>query len=327
MLAFEHAQRETFFQEPYFSAGNVQAPYPGLDMDSFTFGDSVANFHPLPFSYFDNPGMFVPAPAQSLKPQMTRSISSNSNAQHRPHHSSDMAPGLVSSASSSTVGSPYSGPMHSDSLRNSVDTYDGDILPHGLGLMPTIVNQDSFNHEFVGAGFDIDLPVGHDKITGNFVVESAELSSLQKRSSAFPYPNSRHAQSASPAAPLSSSPEVLTGNAPINKPRYVPAVTYPTPSVSVPRSTALPVSASHQQIAEPLFKSPTTPASAYPKTPSAHSPIERMWPTQGAQPAAPAKQQAVVLHQPQPMSQHGGQFQHHFFAQSSGNFMPPLETS
>lgn len=169
MLAFEHPQRETFFQQSYTAESNVQAPYPGLDMDSFNFSESMANFHPLPFSFFENPTMFASAPAQSLKPQMTRSVSSNSNVQQYPHHSCEVAPGLVSSASSSTVGSPYSGPMHPDTLQNTGDAFSTEVLSQGLGLLPTIVNQDGYTQEFVGTGFDADMPMGHDKLNGNFV--------------------------------------------------------------------------------------------------------------------------------------------------------------
>ena len=324
MLAFEHPQREQIFQQSYSSASNVQAPYPGLEMDAFNYAESMNNnFHPLPFSYFENPAMFTTAPAPSMKAQMTRSLSSHSTAQHYPQHSSEMAPGLVSSASSSTVGSPYSGPMHAE-LQHA-DSYNADLLSHGLGLLPTIVNQD-FNSDFMGAGYDNEVPMGHDKTNGNFVGESADLSSLQKRSSTFSYPTSRAFQrSVSPVTPLSSSPELLTANGSISDPSH--ALTQPISYVPVNRSVSVPVSVPQQQLVEPIFKSPSTPASAYPRTPSAHSPIDSRSQTHGATSSVLLQQHLPVALQSQPMQRHGGQFQHHFFAQSSGNFMAPIETT
>ena len=213
--------------------------------------------------------------------------------------------------------------MHSDSVHNAVETCDSDAFSQGLGLLPTIVQQDTFNHGFLGAGFEAEPPMGHDKIHSDFVGESADLSSLQKRSSTFSYPISRVSQSVSPGTALSSSPELLTANAPVIDADHVPALTYPTSVVPVSHFSSLPTSVPLQQFAEPVFKSPTTPASAYPKTPSVHSPVEHRLHAHGVHSTNTLKQQ----HSPQPMPQHGGPFQHHFFAQSSGNFIPPLETT
>lgn len=329
MLAFEHPRRDTLFQQSYSlgdSNSNIHPPYPDLDMDSFNYSDSMANFQPLPFSYFDNPNMFASAPAQPMKPQMTRTTS-NHSAMHQYHHSNEVAPGLVSSASSSTVGSPYSGPMQNDSLHHQNGVFSTEILSHGLGLLPTIVNQDSFSHDFAGPGYETELPIGHDKLNGNFVGESADLSSSLKRSSTFPCPTSRTSQSVSPATPLSSTPELLAANASVVE--DLPAFTRSTSFVPVNRSSSLPVSLPQQEFPEPVFKSPTTPASAYPRTPGAYSPLDRRAaPSHGAHLVAPSpQQQSVIPLSAHPMRQHGNQFQNYFFAQSSGNFMPPLETS
>ena len=321
MLAFEHRQRETLYQPSYSSIGNVQAPYPDLQMDSFHLYEPMANFHPLPFSYYDNPSSFAPALAQPMKPQMPRPTSSDAISYMASRNSCDVAPGLASSASSSTVGSPYSGPMHSDSVHNVAETSDSDAFSEGLGLLPTIVQQDTYNHDFVGAGFDAQPPMGHDKMHSDFVGESADLYSLQKRSSMFSYPTKRASRSVSPATAFSPSPELLTANAPFNAADPVSALTHPTSIVPVSRTSSLPTCVTLQHCAETVFKSPATPASSYPKTPSVHSPVEQRLHAHGTQFTNSPEQQ----HPAQPMPQHGGPFQHHFFAQSSGNFMPPLE--
>ena len=83
----------------------------------------------------------------------------------------------------------------------------------------------------------------------------------------------------------------------------------------------------------PVFKSPTTPASAHPRTPSTLSPsIPRSFPGQSAPTDSLAAPAHAVLSQSfnnpaAQIPQHASHFQSHFFAQSSGNWMPPLESS
>ena len=250
--------------------------------------------------------MFASAPAEQNKPQMMRSHSSQS-IQYS-HQSNEMPPALISnpsipSATSSTVGSPYSGPIN---MAPQEEYNNG--LSHGLGVYPTIVSQDSFDFH---PGYESDLAIGHDKMAANFVGECADLSSCQKRSSTFSVTNCQPPPTGSPFMhSLSASPDHLAldiadGNSP-----NVPALVSRTASF-VPQS-------------EPIFKSPTTPASAYPRTPGTNSPLERRLPVSAA---APVSHPAVVIHHPQPMQQYAGPFQNHFFAQSSGSFMPPLESS
>ena len=233
-----------------------------------------------------------------------------------------MPPALIStasnpsipSASSSTVGSPYSGPVN----MVAQDEYNT-AMSHGLGVFPTIVGQDGF--DFANSGFETELPIGHEKLNGNFVGECADLSSSQKRSSTFPIAICQPTPTASPSAhPLSASPDHLTVDT-FDDAYHVPAL------VSARRVSSFEASLVSQS--EPLFKSPTTPASAYPRTPGTNSPVDRRLPVHGGQQSAAPQQQHVpaVAQQPHPMQQYPGQFQNHFFAQSSGSFMPPLELS
>ena len=193
-------------------------------------------------------------------------------------------------------------------------------MSNGLGVYPTIVNQDGF--DFSSTGFEAEMSIGHDKLTGNFVGECADLSSSQKRSSTLPIAIGQFAPVSSPSAhPISTSPDNLiletVGNTAKNVHAYEPTS----------RASSLPLAVvSHP---EPIFKSPTTPASAYPRTPGTHSPVDRRLLGQAAQQITVSPQQhaPATTHQPHPMQQYAGQFQRHFFAQSSGNFMPPLESS
>ncbi|RMZ81174.1 hypothetical protein DV737_g2651, partial [Chaetothyriales sp. CBS 132003] len=168
MLAFEQSQRDQIFKHLNSS---VQAPYPGLDMETL-YGtyESMSSFsHHLPFSYYESQSMIATAPAQSSTPQRARTHS----AQSLPFsHPAEMPPALIStasnpsipSASSSTVGSPYSGPVHMPTH----DEYNA-AMSHSIGAMPTIVNQDAF--DFSSSGFEPELPIGHDKLNGNFVAD------------------------------------------------------------------------------------------------------------------------------------------------------------
>lgn len=331
MLAVEHSRRDSLFEQSYALDKTIQPPYPGLDME-MPYGsyDSIPGFHPLPFSYFENPTMFASAPAQSMKPQISRSQSQNSFNQYQ-QQSTEMPPALISSASnasipsasSSTVGSPYSGPINTSQAQ---DTYVDDALSHGLGLLPTIVNQDGFRQDFAGSGFESELPMGHDKImSGNFVGECADLSYSFKRSPTLPVAMRQSSQSVFSATPVSaSSPRIISTQHELEAPLNVPALVQTPPVTDVSCSSSLPPSV------EPVFKSPSTPASAYPRTPGATSPTNPRQSMHGGQQTSSPQQAPsapVVAHGPSPMLQYGGQYQGHFFAQSSGTYMPPLETS
>ena len=298
--------------------------------------DSMSGFHPLPISYYENPTMFASAPAQTMKSQITRSHSQNSVHQYQ-QQNSELPPALISSASnasipsatSSTVGSPYSGPINTSQAQNS---YVNEALSHGLGLLPTIVNQDGYQHDFVGSGFDTDMPMGHDKmIAGNFVGEFADFSYSLKPLPNLPVATRQPAQSVYSVTPLTASPpELLSTLHKFEASAHVPAFVDAPPAIDVSRSLSLPATLfEHQPLNETVFKSPTTPASAYPRTPITTSPIDRRQSMHNGQPTNSSQHQPshAALSPLHPMQPYGGQFQSHFFAQSSGNYMPPLETS
>jgi hypothetical protein len=243
----------------------------------------------------------------NTKSQMRRSASSNS---------SFIAPGLMPSAdhdssrsaSSSTVGSPYSGHMQMAAQQDSFNAY----AMHGLGVTPAIVGQDfqhDYNHlpenELLGwASF-----AESQKING--IGMSADLSYTQHRSSTVRLPISQPSNS-SPIASCSTtstSPEQLTIDTVLD------CVSHASPPTAVQSRASHSPPCAHEN----LFKSPTTPASAYPK-PQANTlaPLEHR-----QQP--PARQTAHMQHNS--VSSPAGSFQTHFFAQSSGSFMPPIESS
>lgn len=324
MLAVEQSHQTIFTSQPFDLNTNttVEAPYPGLDMDAYNSYESMGAFQALPFSYMDSTVMYQPVPAQPVKHEMLRSTSANSNIQYS-QHQHELPPALISSgsgpsipsASSSTVGSPYSGPSHTVM---SQDSYGNDAS-YGLGLYPAIVNHEGYSHEFMGAALDHDLPLGSDKLTGNYVGESADLSSSVSRSSTIlhqPLPLS------STASLSTSSPEILHINTTLEHATPNSAIAQLSGATSSEVST---VTVAHPTTS--LFKSPTTPASANPRTPNSQSPVDvRALSSLSVSSRSPLTK-SLQSHGVLPMPHHNNRFQSHFFAQSSGNYIPPLETS
>lgn len=316
MLAFEHSRRQQFVDSVYDLEQSVQAPYPGLTMDTYDPVDAMVNFHPLPYSYFENPSIFTTAPVQSLKQEM--------------HQFHDLPPALISSgsvpsipsASSSTVGSPYSAPSHTIS---SQDSYDHNGVSYGLGVMPTIVNHEAFSQEMLG-GTAMEAELSIDKLSDTYVGECADLSSSQHHPSNVPLSVAQSVQP--PSISFIASPEVLSINTGLDP----PASTVP----SIPSSLHFSSSVTHSPVSEQtratsIFKSPTTPASARSRhSTTAVSPFQtRPLPQSSSSRAAPRHASFRVPHAFHPSSRQppAGRFQSHFFAQSSGNFLPPLESS
>ncbi|KAK4940138.1 hypothetical protein LTR10_019673 [Elasticomyces elasticus] len=170
-------------------------------MDSYDPVDPMSNFHPLPYSYLENPSMFTTAPMPSMKQDIQQ------------FH--ELPPALISSGSvpsipsapSSTVGSPYSGPSHTIS---SQDGFEHNGAQYGLGMMPTIVNNDAFSHDMMGSCMESELSL--DKISDNYVDPSLIHASRSYGESAFSdqglYPPTMHSyNNTSPSGSPAASPQ------------------------------------------------------------------------------------------------------------------------
>lgn len=330
MLAFERSRQQQLFL-PYgdLDATLQELPSP-FDMPAFAQPEPPAAFATQPFPYYENTALFAEAPTDFSKYDMMRSASSNSSLKPSSQQS-ELPPSAFSSASgrslpsasSSTVGSPYSGHSHlalpQDSWMGSAETLD---------LAPTIVNPDSFAPEFVGATLEPDFSFGaHDKLPGSFVGECADLSLAQPRSSTFasvPTGPSAPSVSSSATATAVASPELLAVDS-------KPASTHRPQALDAARRQARPPQPQPGQLrarhTAPVFKSPAPPAPALFRTSTFASPAGRR--SSVACPPSPTTggPAAVVTHSHPPMEQHASQFQTHFFAQSSGSFVPPLESS
>ena len=300
-------------------------------MNSYSSFDSIPSFSPLPYSVYEHPSFYLDTPAEGFKSEMHRSSSLSGSLKPASHHSSELAPSTfssasghsITSASSSTVGSPYSGHAHSFSHQESwVNSNEG------LGLSPAIVSQEGYYQGFVGADLDSELAFGsHDKLSDDYVGKSANFSSTRKRSdNLFRGKNSQSPVPLQTSLASSSSPERLTIDSILERAKSSSTAQSPR-SFDSSHVTAIDDNQRSQSLKSiNVFKSPTTPASACPR-PSRVATTSSVLASLPADHPSFHPEQTNMPHAPMPTHQQGGQFQDHFFAQSSGSFMPPLESS
>jgi hypothetical protein len=326
MLALEHSHQQRHFAQPFGVDSGLHDSYTDFSMNSYSPFDSMHSFTPLPYSTYDHPSFYVDTPPESFKSEMHQSSPLNGSLKPSSHHSSELPPSTLShsipSASSSTVGSPYSG--HAQSLSHQ----ESWVNPHeGLGLSPALVSQEAFYHGFVGSELDSELTFGsHDKLSDDFVGECANISSARKRAGAlFPGKFSSSSVSLQPSLAPTSSPEPLTIDSILERANGSSNAQSPR-SLDSSNVTSIDNQGSQSSKSTNRFKSPTIPASACPKIPK-----DTTTPSGALSPPAVHPNfrsgQSYMPHAPMPSHQSGRQFQSHFFAQSSGSFMPPLESS
>jgi hypothetical protein len=226
MLAVEQSRGDTFFGQQY-----QFEDYRTVDME----------FYPQHYQQQPEESLwFASTEHADVKPQMTRTTSSNSAYQH------DFAPGLsasngsIRSGSSSTVGSPYSGPSLEYSQEESY-LYDTGVMTG----MPAIVSQDAFAMDGT-VDYSSEVPMPFEKLDGS--VGESRLSSAQ----------AQHVKACSISDQESAQLSASLANTPT--------------SCTTTRVLSCSSTPSPQQCFVPSkFKSPSTPASAYPKTPTTSS--------------------------------------------------------
>lgn len=237
------------------------------------------------------------------------------------HTHAEAAPSLLSSASapsipsasSSTVGSPYS--SHAQ-LASNPFLYNSQFVTG-----PAIICDDSFPYGYDSAHFEHEATVGQDaKLNASFVGKCADLSSFAQRSTAMPV------QEYLPSEPLVSSPKPIIA---------FPEATTTLSSKQNPSadddaaaqvSSIASNSKSHSSRSDAIFKSPTTPASAYPKNspPNAKRTIR----ASAEQPKDSFRfSYSFPSSSSSPMPQRGYKPQFNFFSQSHGSSIPPIEAS
>ena len=330
MLELEHQhQGGQYLDQEYAFEQNVHGLY---NMSQYEQQEFLAKFHALPFSYHEKPSMFFSAPLQ-MKQDLHSTL-------EMPHSVSIPS---IGSASSSTVGSPYSGPSHtmtSHDVRDGIPVFDRLNPLYGLGVLPTIINNnnnDAFTLDMYSLPPETEAVIlSHDKLRDTFVGECADLSYLQSQSSTIAQYASPPVAPNAPDAPIRASgalrhislapSPVLTLDTSLNNgsPRGTSA------SASVASTSVVPYtlqSPTPPLFSTPTFKSPTTPASAR----RGHTNATRQSKTHQRSPSltrtAHMNDQDFRNNNRHNTTPPLTRFQSHFFAQSSGNFVQPLETA
>ena len=324
MLAVESIYRQHIFADPVSMDQGVNDPYSGMAFNGYGSYDSTSSFSSLPYGYID---------AQSLSTESTQPSGDDvshpymkpafSSAEHPPSTLSTASGPSVPSATSSTVGSPYSGPVHTLSYQDVWST-----AHQGLGVDPAIIPNDNYNYDYGAAEFESDIKYAtHNNATEDFVGESHKISpivqpSIVQPTTSLTIRSSRPQDTLSLSTPIPKAQEHPKGesmtidtileraNRAIDD-----AIALRSPPSAHSSDRTSPNGQSGQSISSTNnkkdrgFKSPRTPASATPPTPTSIS-------LSSARSSGPALSPTHTSH-----------FQSHFFSQSSGNFVPPLETS
>jgi hypothetical protein len=339
MLAFESRHQQHY--NPHFDMdAGLHQPYPDLTfnhVNSFELNSSYS-------TSYDMPSFAVSAPP----PDMIKA-----DHFHQPTPSASLPPTLsnasvlsVPSAASSAVGSPYSG-------NHGVPYTDGWTNVHGLGLMN---NNGMVQDLCFTTGMESEMVFAPDHKLTSFVGECADISSVKLNSIPFSAASTSHSF-VSPSIAISTTldPDVTIDTILEQAESAVTTPKLASSPVSSRRSSSSPISAVGVNTLRRMskdhgqFRSPTTPASTIPQPFDTTSSIQYspavthrrgslhnsvtgagITKARAAPPFSPKKSFTSMPSSPQPESPkraYATQIHSSFFAQPSGNFMPPLESS
>ncbi|KAI9751839.1 MAG: hypothetical protein M1835_001166 [Candelina submexicana] len=333
-------------EEPYTKhfSSNMSNPY--SRMTAYDSYDPINAYSSAQQPFYDTPRFVLDAPQDGGHCQRTPSGSPATSASQSfdppPSTLSSASGASIQSASSSAMGSPYS---RASQILPGAEPW-ADPSKHGLGIGPSIVQNDNFEHETsIPASLEHELMFTDNKVPSGFVGND-----FQAISSSFP-----------------SSQSLVTASAPalvVNTTMAESGVTIDsildevnsdvtTPKSSISPSSAISATASHHSTSSHQatkehghFRSPTVPASIRATlSPISYSPVTtqrrdfrrsslgsagaRKWdhsPSVSPKPSPSAKSSAQFV--PLEPTQ-GPQFPYTspFFVQSSGNFVAPLQSS
>lgn len=359
---FEMAHEDSFGSLPFGAHARSdfhQQRYP--DTTSYDTYPAVSVYSPTPqvyqnsYQYPLEQTKTQAGPERRLTPAGSPSPSVSQTFDHPPSTLSSASGASVQSTASSAVGSPFSHATHS--LPGQGQWAESQ---HGLGLAPEIVHSDGFGDEtmYPLSGLETDIMFDECKLQTSFVGESTDISSSSSGSQPFPSISSCSAsRSFIPAipSPPALDQSVMVRNVTIDTilEEVNNRITSPGHTVSPSSATSAKPSPETLYSANPhssprtqsgSFKSPTTPASAM-SPPSTSRALPFGQQKRGLRNAhvspgieRQAKRASVstpyrFTPYPRPVSQvpqiPSPSLQSHnfFFNQSSGRFIPPLESS
>lgn len=279
MLSVDSHFQQDLRQGLFGMDSHITAPYSNPGMD---FNDQSSFQTHLP--YFDSSTFLLEPPQDPSQHSFYQSVPLNTASKASAPQSTEQPPSTFSSASgpsvpsasSSTIGSPYSNPAQTVSYSEPwMATTHGQT--HGLGLDPAIATGEDFGTDFSVSEIDQEMDVHpHGKLAADFVGESTSFPSTSKPqssnfSNAHLSPPSLAIRTAldDPAMTIDSILENAKNN--VTSPAH-----FPTPVSGQPLNispTQMPDNlSSHHHKEREIFKTPTTPASVAARTPVRLSP-------------------------------------------------------
>lgn len=341
MLALEHSRR----QQPFaFSCGMDSAfhdPFLNQSMSSYHSFDSTASFGSIPFSFYDSNSLSAEAPSETTN--LTMFASQSDHPFHPPSPRPELLPPTLSNASaasipsntSSTVGSPHS--THAQAISGHESWSTGN---QGLGIGPTIISNDNYDQCFGGVDLDAEMTFNmHGKVADNFVGEYTDISSSQNRTAHSSF--SKQPRFSQPSSLPTDVKGSARGGCVTIEPVLQKADRAVTPSLFRSPDTGLSFftssntptensQASFQQ-ANAVLQSPAICASSISKTTKFSSPsfssATSALANAGSSGNPPINTSSFNTAAETSTPTYTGTFQSRFFAQSSGNFMPPIQSS
>lgn len=341
MLALEHSRRQQPFAFSYGMESAFNDPYLNQNMSTYAPFDSTASFNSIPYPFHDsnslasealpdtaNLAMFAFQFKRPLNPSSPRS-------ELPPPTLSNASAASIPSNTSSAVGSPYSTHAQAASGHDSWR-----VKNQGFEGGPTIVNNDDYDPVFGGVDLDSELNFrAQGKVGEDFVGEYTKASPSQRHSSKSVFP--RKPQSCQPSpfpsnVRNSARGECLTidsvlerANTAINSGQAQTLSNGPRSIIS----SGAPEKRLHasSQNCKITLQNPPTSDSTLSRTPKLSSPSFSSATSALAVTSSfgepPINMSAFKTAAETSASTHAGCFQSHFFAQNSGNFMPPTELS
>lgn len=175
MLSMEASRKQhAAFGRSYAMESAPSHFQPGFSMDAWNAFEAQNAYQPVTPEYYEAPSYFPEAPLEALKTPFRRSpLASpslpNGHGLEDPSCAlSTTSAGSVPSASSSSVGSPYSGHIHNVTFPDSwPETH------MGLGLGPAVMSGDGVFGDFGQAGMEAEMFYAGDKLSNTFVGKSS----------------------------------------------------------------------------------------------------------------------------------------------------------
>ncbi|KAK2778890.1 hypothetical protein FQN52_000660 [Onygenales sp. PD_12] len=323
MLALERSRHEQPYLQQLSMDPSMHDPFGSLNIDGYSY----SHFPPGSNAFFDSSSAFmVEAPHQLYNPKFDS----------YPHPPSG-PPSIATAPSDQTASSSASGPSIPSTSSSAIGSpYQENWMDMNAG----------YPQDYVSAGMDADIMFAHDKLPDSFVGKCENISSFTSQAIKSPA-----VLSSQPVNPVSASS--ATKKPPVAGPSGASHFTWQHTDVAAmaskqvqamsPPSSTLPLAAGSRKNSASMSRRRSA-ASPNGESPTMYSPEmgsrKRALPRDSTTGALKARKMSTPeatmkrnsLQSPKSpkasrSSSHSGSYQNSFFKQSSGIFVPPLESS